>query len=680
MKNQILSRTHRLILIVLCVWLLEGCDGPKRLILHDFDRADQTNNLGGSSYTWTSSWDDSTSESEFTLVSTERRGNHGNALHLFYEFNPDNSLRSRTGFRTDLNNLDVSDYDHVEFWIKGDKDRGYGRDLRIAFLKPESEFPQYEKSGSYVVKGIKDDWERIRVPLNIMNGIEDWTNLKALIISFHSRRSKTKKGAYYVDEFALIKTGQPGPSTKDEIVTKKKKVWEETLGNSASVKRHTKARLNSWPERLLVDKNRLPKEDSAFLHRLAKDSWNGLSALTDREHGLPLDTVRFSNDSTAPEKSRIGDYTNITNIGLYLLSVVAAADFKYITRQEALEKLTKTFSTLEKMETYNGFYYNYYDTTTLERSSSFISFVDSSWLTAGLMVVRMVYPELHERSTRLIEKGDYGWFYDEVEQVMRHGYWTNLEYPSEYHYGLLYTESRVGSLIAIGKGEVPEEHWFKMLRTFPADYLWQTQSPHVRKRKSQGDIKFTGGYYKWRGLEFVPSWGGSMFEALMPTLVLDEQNYASESLGKNNERHAAIHRRYALKELSYCVWGMSPSSSVRGDNYSEYGVKPLGSRGYKEGVVSPHASALALAVTPKEAVSNLRKLVELYDIYGQFGLYDAVDPTTGEVARKYLALNQAMLFIALANHLNDGNIQKYFANDPIAANALTILDKEHFFD
>ena len=166
----------------------------------------------------------------------------------------------------------------------------------------------------------------------------------------------------------------------------------------------------------------------------------------------------------------------------------------------------------------------------------------------------------------------------------------------------------------------------------------------------------------------------------MPTLVVDENKYAPESFGINNRVHAEIHRRYALEELKYPVWGMSPSSMAGGDSYSEYGVKILGSRGYKGGVVTPHASALALSVTPEAAISNMRKLVELYDVYGEYGFYDAVDPMTGKVAYKYLALDQGMILISIANYLNDNSVRKYFAADPIAEHALAIMGEERFFD
>ena len=72
--------------------------------------------------------------------------------------------------------------------------------------------------------------------------------------------------------------------------------------------------------------------------------------------------------------------------------------------------------------------------------------------------------------------------------------------------------------------------------------------------------------------------------------------------------------------------------------------------------------------------------MDLYPIYGEYGLYDSVNPHTGEVGTAYLALDQSMLFLALANHLREGVIQRRFAADPIAAAALPLLEAEDFFD
>jgi hypothetical protein len=125
---------------------------------------------------------------------------------------------------------------------------------------------------------------------------------------------------------------------------------------------------------------------------------------------------------------------------------------------------------------------------------------------------------------------------------------------------------------------------------------------------------------------------------------------------------------------------MSPSFSPAPPGYREYGVPVLGARGYEDAAVTPHAVALALSVAPAEATRNLRRLVERYEIYGDYGFFDSVDPRTGAVAPAYLVLDQAMLFVALANHLEAGVVQRRFASDPIAARALSILADEDFLD
>jgi hypothetical protein len=263
---------------------------------------------------------------------------------------------------------------------------------------------------------------------------------------------------------------------------------------------------------------------------------------------------------------------------------------------------------------------------------------------------------------------------------MAHGYWVHRESPSRYHYGVLYAESRLGSLIAIGKGDVPAAHWFRMARTFPATCRWQTQPPIGRREKQVGEHRFHGGWYAWQGERFVPSWGGSMFEALMPTLVLDETRLAPESLGANDAAHAVVQRRFALETLGYPVWGLSPSMTPGAGTYGEHGARPLGVLGYEGGAVTPHAAALVLPLDLPAAAANLRRLAGTWDLYGEFGFYDAVDPRTGAVAKSYLSLDQSMIFIAAANALTGGAVQRYFAADPVVARILPLIAAERFFE
>jgi hypothetical protein len=472
--------------------------------------------------------------------------------------------------------------------------------------------------------------------------------------------------------------GHHEPEASDPVVAPLKRAWEARFGGEVAARPHVAARLTGWPR--VWRAGPAPEEDDAFLRRLAVDTWRGLAAFTDREHALPVDHVRLDPSSLARADARVGDYTNVTSVGLYLAAIAAAHEIEILYRDDAVARIVRVLDALDRLQTWEGFFFNYYDTTTLERTSHFVSFVDSSWLVAGLIVVRQTFPELTARVTALVDRTDFGFFYDGSRGRMSHGYWTHTSMRSRFHYGVLYAESRLGSLLAIGKGDAPESHWFSMVRTFPAACRWQRQTPRERRAKRAGGHRFYGGWYAWRDVRYVPSWGGSMFEALMPTLVLDEVRHAPASLGANDLAHATVQRRFATEELGLPIWGFSPSATLVPGGYAEHGVADLGTIGYPSAVVTPHASALALGVEPDAALANLRTLATNYAAYGDFGFYDAVDPTTGVVAPVYLTLDQAMIFLATANRLCDGCVQRRFAADPIVARALAVVGDERFFE
>ena len=463
------------------------------------------------------------------------------------------------------------------------------------------------------------------------------------------------------------------------VVSQKKIAWEATRGGQEAAKPQIRARLLGWPSRTRANNNELPADDHAFLLRVARDTWRGLDALRDRENGLPVNSVRLPSTPGATD-AHVGDYTSSTDVGLYLAAVAAAHQLGFVSQPDAVARIRQVLDTVEGLEHYRGSLFNYYDTTVLDRTSTFVSFVDSSWLTAGLIAVRTSFPELHDRCTRMLAQQDYAVFYDAGTGLMSHGYYTPPTIRSPYHYGMLYTESRLGSLLAIGKGDVPECHWFAMLRTLPGDCDGQSQAPRGTTDKTVRGHRFSAGYYEWEGTRFVPSWGGSMFEALMPTLLLDELRYAPDSLGANARAHVLVQRRYATETLGYPVWGISPSATPSHDGYGEFGVRVLGALGYFAGAVTPHAAALALAVDAPAAIANLRALAQRYDIYGDYGFYDAVDPQSGTVAYKYLALDQAMLFLAVANHLSGQALPRRFVTDPIVQSVLPVIGAERFFE
>jgi len=656
-----------------------NCDTklPCRTVIADFNKGEMFNNLKLEIGTWELDPED---KKQGIAVSFDKNIKvNGSGYSLKVEYNVNSEENAANGFWTQLTGIDASPYDHFEFWVKGDAAKGFTTTFKIEFKKTQKDEEDLEETvkGSYVVRGVTENWQKISIPLNVMNGILNWKDMRELIVSFEKKRVDKPRGALYFDDFTFVRTGDPGPSIRD-VVRHKKKKTEHAVTNQEFVK-FLIARLKGFPSTVFSSK-KFSSDDKVLLREIAKDTWKYFDNFVDKEYQLPLDNIGFHEKGVFTKETRIGDYTNITNVGLYLMCIVAAYDFKFITRKEAIKRIKLTLDSTDKLETYRGFHYNYYDITIFQRTSNFVSFVDSGWFAAGVIVAKNAFPqELGERCRKILDNMNFAFFYDPVEGTMYHGYYTNIDYYSEYHYGALYTETRAISYLAIGKGDVPKEHWFNLARTFSDLWLWQTQMPKGRKAKTYLGYATEGGYYTYEDMKFIPSWGGSMFEALMPPIIVDEKQLAAKSLGINNERHAKIQIKYALEKLGYPVFGIS-SSCVPEGGYKEYGVKPLGIKGYKAGVITPHATFLALEFAPKECVANIRKMLQSYKAYGEYGFYDAINVKTGKVALQYLCLDQAMSFLALDNYLNNQAIRKRFSADPISKNAEELLKTEDFFN
>lgn len=662
-------------------------------MIADFEADSQAglNNLGGTSGDW--NWDPSDINNSYTdwrlgkMVGVD--GKTSQVLTLTYSV--DSSLMARNGFWTKLMGFDASSYDHLVMDIKGDANKGFTERFRIEIKKCIDDACIKKVTGSAVIP-VTGEWKSVNIPLNVMTGLVDFENpecwknprssykqLDELVIIFIDQFVTRKTGRIYLDNVRFVRTGNPGPSAVD-LPPRKIEKTKEKLG-SFDYEKFLVSRLQGFPAKLYVKKN-FPSAEKDFLIEIAKDTWGFFENIIDQEHAFPLDTIVMGGEKPLDGKTWIGDYTSVTNVGIYLMSLVSAYDLKFITREKAVQRIQATLRTLKKLEYHSsGFPYNYYDTSTLEPTSYFVSSVDSGWLMLGLYVVKNAFPEeLTELATELLSRGQLSFFYDPIEKQIYHGYYKHLKTYTDYRYGIFYTEPRAVSYMAIARGDVPEAHWFEgLVRTFPAHYEWQTQKPKSRFERQVLGYSCAGGYYEWKDLRYIPSWGGSAFEALMPTLVLKERELASEGLGKNNAAHVQGQIRYALDELKQPVWGMSPAS-VPENGYSEYGVKPFGIKGYKSGVVTPHASVLALEYAPAKVVANLRKLIELYNIYGEYGFYDSVNVATGKVSMKYLTLDQGMLFIAINNYLNQGAIRNRFHADPEMKKGEKLLTAEKFFE
>jgi hypothetical protein len=206
-------------------------------------------------------------------------------------------------------------------------------------------------------------------------------------------------------------------------------------------------------------------------------------------------------------------------------------------------------------------------------------------------------------------------------------------------------------------------------------------------------------------MRIVPGWGGSMFEELMPDVFVPEASWAPRSWGVNHPLHVRAQREHGLLEAGYGYWGFSPSSNPAG-GYREYGVDALGlnpdgyfsdqertnydvgfddcrpatnpNPTYGDGVVTPHASFLAMMYEPQEATANLVRIQEQLGAYGAGGFFDAVAVRSGTIARRYLSLDQAMIMGAIGNVLARQSLRRAFSTREVETAVRPVIGVEEF--
>ena len=471
---------------------------------------------------------------------------------------------------------------------------------------------------------------------------------------------------------------------------------------------------------------------------LVRDTWRSFDAMTVPATGMPADNIDGDLDPASRSK-----YTSPTNIGSYLWSAIVAEDLGVISRRDLVSRTKTTLSSLARLQRHpaSGQYYNWYDPETLERLTTwpvdgsvvypFASSVDNAWIAAALMVVRNAVPEVRAQAQALLDPMDFAFYYDPQGRgpdvpagLMRGGFWDTpppdpqCSLPGNYTgvgpdvaytchtYGSFASETRMISYVAIALGQVPPEHYFAPWRTFPdtCDWNWQEQKPSGEFVDYLGVPVFEGNY-TYRGLTFVPTWGGDMFEALMPDMFVPEVRWGVNSWARQHSVYVRGQIEHGLNDAKYGYWGFSPASNPDG-GYREYGVDVMGLDGpgytsdqektsvdvgfdgcrdaqplpatYGDGVVTPHAVVLALPYQPKAALTELVKLRRDFDAYGPGGYYDAIAVRSGKVAKRYLALDQGMIMGALGNLLGGDILRNAFTKGGAEQHLRPVMAMEEF--
>jgi cyclic beta-1,2-glucan synthetase len=491
----------------------------------------------------------------------------------------------------------------------------------------------------------------------------------------------------------------------------------------------------------VTPKDTLDAKSDNELRQVARKIWRFYDDLANEEnHFLPPDNVQIE------PRLVITNRTSTTNIAFLLLSTIAAKDFGFITCTEMITHLTKTVDTLSKLSRFHGHFFNWYDTRTLlPLHPEYISTVDSANLIAGLITVKQVcqqalhenespMPKLHqglhdvmrilaetgvilpetenldqlkieltkhmskndtqsrywatqalnqcerieetEKSSDLssetissasriaslvegwIRDTDFMFLFDQTRKVFVTGFSMLNNRPDESFYDLMASEARLASLIAIGLGKIPLQHWFRLGRPLT----------------------------RIKGQVALLSWGGTMFEYLMPTLFT--KDYANTLLSQTNQ--LIIDHQIEYGSRRKLPWGISESGFYAFDlqynyQYRLFGVPDLGLRVElsDNSVVSPYATFLSLPFRPAHAWQNLQKLKELGGA-GEYGYFEALDFTSSRVpkgqkfivVRSFMAHHQGMSLVALDNYFHNFAMQERFHSNGYIMAIETLLQEK----
>jgi cyclic beta-1,2-glucan synthetase len=524
------------------------------------------------------------------------------------------------------------------------------------------------------------------------------------------------------------------------------------------------------------------------LRELARRTWAFFDHMVvEGDNWLPPDNLQLYPIPVVAHR------TSPTNIGLSLLSALAARDFGYATTSRLLENVSRTFGTLEKLERYKGHFYNWYDTETLNPLyPKYVSTVDSGNLVGHLLTLRQglfeipkqkissdkVWDGLHD-TIRIIansleekSKPDFGRFtsefvniynnlpqrldaikialenffkqilafsshssvpnseagewiqmlseqikhgieeidlflpaaginkefenltleeyaesgsgfakeriqkiflladqccqfadleydflYDSKQHLLSIGYNIENSHYDESYYDLLASEARLSSFVGIAQGKLPQENWFAL----------------GRRLTSTGNTPV------------LLSWSGSMFEFLMPNLVMP--TYENTLLDMTSK--GCVKKQIEYGALNGIPWGISESCYNMVDSNLTYQYKAFGvpGLGFKRGlaselVIAPYATVLSLMVDPLASYNNL-EVLRSEGFHGKYGYFEAIDYTKSRLPRNktkviiqtFMAHHQGMGFLSLAYLLLDQPMQRRFVADREIQTALLLLQE-----
>ena len=404
-------------------------------------------------------------------------------------------------------------------------------------------------------------------------------------------------------------------------------------------------------------KKEISPRQKEYLLSAASSMWEYFEDLCGEDNNyLPPDNIQF-----APHRAT-ARRTSPTNIGLMLACFLAARDFNFITTEEMCKRISRSLSSIEKLEKYKGNLLNWYSTSTLEAvSPRFVSSVDSGNYLCCLTAVKEGIKEymnecaelenIAEKLEKIISSTDMSVMFNSQRKLFSIGINPDNGEKTESCYDLYMSEMRMTSYLATARRFVPVSHWASLDR------------PIVRNGRYSGLASWTGTMFEYFMADiFVPAPYGSMSDEALRFCLQSQRKKAG-----NNPFGISESAFYAFDgELNY--------------QYKAHGVQKLGFRHStdKEDVISPYSSFLTLNIAPQLSLKNLKRLEKL-GMRGKYGFYEAVDLTTGKrfsVINSFMVHHIGMSLLSVDNLLNGKCMQNRFMNDKYMRGAKTLLEEK----
>ncbi len=375
-------------------------------------------------------------------------------------------------------------------------------------------------------------------------------------------------------------------------------------------------------------------------------AWAELLLVDIRSHRRDVDLlfpwVRMLAEWTPERKGAVGEEQELWNVFLDLLTPDTHLARMPGFCEAALGKLSQLQALTGTREH-------------LARLDTLVAAIKRSGEMCGRLLERL--DRIAVSARRLFDEMDFSFLYDSGCRLFSIGYRVSDGHLDPSFYDLLASESRLTSFIAIAKGEAPPSHWFRLSRVLiPVE----------------------------KGAALV-SWSGSMFEYLMPSLVM----YTPRGSLLDQTCRFVIARQISYGKENDVPWGISESAYNTRDlsfayQYSAFGIPGLGlKRGLGQDlVIAPYATVLAAMYAPAAAARNFRRLAEAGG-RGPYGFYEAMDftrdrlpeGTRAAVIKAYMAHHQGMSLMALDNVIHDGIMRHRFHREPMIRAAELLLQE-----